>query len=211
MLYATPALGDYFSDSALRLTHGSRRRICCAALAVIPAILVTPGVGLAQSAPIVQYYYAQAKLINVDSGRTLPEEVLLARTLDPEHNMITEVACLRDPGRPAFLSPIYMRVTGTHLQIADTPDVRHPKTITGTGTVAGPPWHWTYLKFSMVYLPFAAPVEDVNFVTPTQLIGRKQIFSAAGTPVQLYELDMDLITKARYETRRAQLGCPSEH
>ncbi|MBA2686303.1 MAG: hypothetical protein H0U66_17600 [Gemmatimonadaceae bacterium] len=210
MLYATPAPGDHLSDATVRLTNGSRRKIFCVALAVIPAMLVIPGVGLAQSTPIVQYYYAQAKRINVDAGRTSPEEVLLARTLDPEHSMITEIACLRDPGRPAILSPIYMKVTGAHLQISDTPDVLHPKTVTGTGTVAGPPWHWTYLKFSMVYLPFATPVEDVNFVTPTQLIGRKQIFSPAGTPVQLYELDMDLITKAQYEMRRAQLGCPAE-
>ena len=103
-----------------------------------------------------------------------------------------------------------MKVSGSHLRVADTEDFEHPTTISGTGTVIGAPWRWSYLKFSMTYLPAHAPIEDANYVSPTQLIGRKTILAPTGVPVQLYELDMSRISGAEYEKHRADMGCPAQ-
>lgn len=148
--------------------------------------------------------------MHLPAGQLTTEEVLLAKTLDQKNSLITEIACIKSPGQSSYLSPIYMKVTGNSLQIADTPDVDHPKKVSGTGTVSGPDWNWTYLKFSMLYIPFSAPVEDVNFVTPTQLIARKMIFQSDGTPIQLYDLEMDLIPPNEYQSHYSEMGCPPQ-
>ena len=167
--------------------------------------------------PTILYYYAYARMTFVASGygppagTVVPEEVLLVKTLDPQNSMLSEIACLRDTGRPSYLSPIYMKVTGNKLQIADTADVTHPNKVTGVGAVSGPAWNWNYLKFSMNYLPYSAPVEDVNVVTPTQLIGRKQLFSSDGTLFELYDLEMDQITEDQYQAHFTSMGCPTQN
>lgn len=122
--------------------------------------------------------------------------------------MIREIACLRDAGRPTFVSPIFMKITGNQIRIADTEDVDHPKIVSGTGELVGAPWHWTYIKMSMTYVPSGAAIEDANYITPAGLIGRKTIMTS-GTPVQLYELEMDLISRAQYDEHGAAMDCPS--
>lgn len=189
------------------MRHACRARSIAILLIAAPAALASQR-ALAQATPVTQYYYATARRVVLATGQSSPEEVLLTRTLDPARGMITEIACLRDPGRPTFVSPIFMKVAGNQIRIADTADVEHPKMVSGTGVLVGAPWHWTYLKMSMTYLPSGATIEDANYITPTGLIGRKSIVSTSGSPVQLYELDMELIPRAQYDERGAAMGCP---
>ena len=59
---------------------------------------------------------------------------------------------------------------------------------------------------------------DVNFVvrgqrddgvTFEQLIGRKQLFLANGSPFELYDLEMDKISSDRGKALYSEMGCPA--
>lgn len=107
------------------MRHACRARSIAIFLIAALATLVS-GRAAAQEALVTQYYYASARCLVLASGQSSPEEVLLVRTLDPARGMITEIACLRDPGRPTFVSPIFMKVIGNEIRISDTEDVDHP-------------------------------------------------------------------------------------
>lgn len=172
-------------------------------------VLLDSGISGASEA-VSQYYYSQAaRITHLPSRQVTTEEVLLVRTLDLANSLISEIACIKSPGRPAYMSPVYMKVTGNTLQIADTPDVSQPNKIRGTGEVWGPDWNWNYLKFSMVYIPYSTAVEDENFVTSTQLIAKKQLLGPNGIPFEYYDLEADLITQREYQSRYTEIGCPS--
>jgi len=153
------------------------------------------------------YYAGTAQILNLISGATSTEDVIFERIVDPDAKMLIELACVKSPGKPAALSPVYMKVDGSNLKIADTQDVDHPGAVQGTGTVAGEPWRWNYLKFSMT--AYGARVEDANFLVGNMLIARKQIFLDNGTPLELYDINASLIDATTYQDKYSAMGCPA--
>jgi hypothetical protein len=166
----------------------------------------------ARAQPEVAYYAGTAQILNLASGQTTTEQEVVVRTLDRAAGMMSEVLCGKPAGGPAFVSPVYMQVWRDSLVIADTPDVAHPKRLSGTGSVSGPAWHWTYLSFDMTYeTPQGTfSVRDANFVLPGEaaIVARKQIFDQNGWPFELFDLTAKKIDVQTYGAMAKAMGCP---
>ena len=177
----------------------------------------------------IVYYSPQARKIflatvpGFKAGTSATEKVLMVKTLDRQNGRFKEVACVSDGSQPAYISPVYMKVEGNRISaISDTPDFEKPNKLTGTGSLSGEDWDWNFLSFSMNYQTCPSPqcssrVTDVNFVvrgqrddgvTFEQLIGRKQLFLANGSPFELYDLEMDKISFDRGKALYGEMGCP---
>lgn len=154
-------------------------------------------------------YQGTARIINLSDGSNLSEQVLLKKVLDQQLSILTEIACFKDPGQPAAISPVYMKVNGTSMQVSDNSDFS-PGKLSGTGALQGTPWDWKYLTWSMHYQTQAGvvDVEDVNFVVGKQLIGRKQMFFNS-QPYRLWDIEMTEANAADFAAQAASLNCPS--
>lgn len=151
------------------------------------------------------FYYGDDRVLDLFSGRTAKHKIILEKILDPQAGMITETACFQEKGKPAILSPTYMRVSGSSVTISDTLSADQPGKLTGVGSLYGSAWDWNFLKFSMDYS--GVRIEDVNFVVKDKLIARKQVFLADGTPIQLWEVEMTAIKAEDYKRRYKSMGC----
>jgi hypothetical protein len=182
-------------------------------LAALLSVLALGGIALtpsAQSAEPVHteiYYSGTANILNLMTGAQSTEAVIMDRIVDEATSTIAELACVQDPGKPAEASPVYMRVEGAVLKIADTADVDHPHSLAGTGTVAGQAWAWNHLTFSMN--GFGAHIDDYNYLVANMIVGRKQISLPDGTPLELYDINMSEMTATAYQTAFAAMACPS--
>jgi len=159
------------------------------------------------------YYRGTAVLTNLLNGSETTQDVIMMRTVDPGNSMLRELACVLSGGR-AMVSPVYFGVSGKNLLIADGPYVTKPQYLTGTGTVVvGDPFKWTsYLTFDMVYLSAKIRVLDANFFVPSsgRGIARKQLFLPDGTPFQLYDVTLDVVSSAAFGGLWTQFGCPGQ-
>jgi len=176
------------------------------------------------------YYSPQARKIflatapGFKAGTTATEKVLMVKTLDRQKGRFKELACISDGSLPPYISPVYMKVEGSRISaISDTPDFEKPDKLTGTGSLSGKDWDWNFLSFSFNYQTCPSPqcrsrVTDVNLVVRgqrddgvafEQLIGRKQLFLADGSPFELYDLEMDKISLERGKALYGEMGCPA--
>jgi len=173
----------------------------------LSALALSSGVS-ALASPKEILYSGDARLTNLTDGSVSTEQVLLRKTLDDRASTLTEVACYRDPGKPAVISPVYMKVSGTSMQVSDQQDFSAGK-LTGTGTLQGSSWDWNLLRWNMKYQTPAGLVEilDVNFVVGNRLIGRKQMFFN-GQPFRLWEAEMEEVSAAEFQSQATAMGCP---
>lgn len=155
------------------------------------------------------YYSGTAQILNLFSGITTSESLIMERIVDPQASTITELACGKDPGKPTFQSPMYMKISGNSVVLSDTQDFNRPKKVSGTGTVQGQPWIWNYLDFSMTYHSAQgdSKIKDVNFLIANMIVARKQIFTPSGIPAELYDINMTAIDKTTYQNLYDNLGC----
>jgi len=180
-------------------------RICCT-LAVLSAFCAgaAPAKGADQPSRQDLFYYGDARVLDLSSGRTETQKILLEKIVDPQAGLLTEIACFQEPGKPPRISPVYMKVDGSSVTISDAADGKSGR-LTGTGLLHGSGWNWNFLEFTMSI--FGVRVEDVNFVVKDKLIARKRIFLASGAPVQLWETEMTATTPEAYQERYKKLGC----
>jgi hypothetical protein len=152
-----------------------------------------------------QYFAGEARVLTLRSGVTLTQTVLLAKKYDPANSTLSEIACYKTGASVPELLPVYMKVSNDQLTVSDSPDFKS-RILTGTGSVQGTAWDWEFLKFSMDFGP-DVHIEDVNFSVRNQLIARKQIFYK-GSPVQLWEVEANLISMPEFQKKRAEMNCP---
>ena len=151
------------------------------------------------------FYYGNARITDLFSGRANTQKILLEKVVDPQAGMLIEMACFQEHGKVPRSSPVYMKVSGSSVTISDTLTADKPGILTGTGRLHGKNWDWNYLEFSMSYS--RVKIEDVNFVVKDKLIARKKIFMSDGTPVQLWETELTLIKPEDYQERYKSMGC----
>ncbi len=154
------------------------------------------------------YYFGEARILNLISGESQTQTVLLAKTMSPSTSTLSELACIQQGKNPAEFSPVYMKVTGNTLKISDTLDTEHPNKLSGTGRVSGADWNWNYLKFSMLYSN-GVKIEDVNFVVKDILIARKQMFLPSGSPFSLWEAEIKETDQESFQKHLSEMGCPT--
>jgi hypothetical protein len=161
------------------------------------------------------YYYGHIRITRIPKGVLTQQEVLLLKTMDPANQSFAEIACRKnhqtDPALEpvATIEPVYMKVSGLRFEIYDRPDFRSDK-LSGSGTLEGTPWNWEHLTFSMLYSdgPLRAKIEDANFVTEDQLIARKQLFLADGTPFQVWDGELKSISEKQFDEKLESMKCP---
>lgn len=186
-------------------------------LMTISAIILTAAAySSAAVADVVQndhdlYYAGDARIMDLFTGATQTQKVILKKSMLPSQSMFMEIACIQSADKPAEISPVYMRVVDTSFEISDTIHFDNTGKLSGKGELAGPVWDWTTLKFHMVYKDGEkqAKIEDVNFVVGTRLIARKQLYLPDGRGFQLYELEMEQIDLPGFTSRAQQMQCPA--
>jgi hypothetical protein len=175
-------------------------------LAIFVTFCATAPFAMGADAPARQdlFYYGDARVLDLSSGKKETQKLLLEKILDPQAGMMTEIACFQEPGKPPRISRVYMKVSGSSVTISDT-SADQPGKLSGTGSLHGRDWNWDFLEFSMNI--YGVRVEDVNFVVKDKLIARKRIFLANGTPVQLWETEMTATKPEDYQKRYKKMGC----
>ena len=149
-----------------------------------------------------EYFYGEAHVINLNGGleRDQHPPLLLKKSTLPSQNLLVERATTPDERGQMKDRIVYMKVSGETLSISDADD-----SIEGQGQVAGVPWHWNLLRFSMVAKRGKIRIEDVNYRTPDRLIARKTLFLPNGKPFMLWDVDAQEISAAEYEKRYADM------
>ncbi|MCX5785159.1 MAG: hypothetical protein NTX59_05685 [Elusimicrobia bacterium] len=178
---------------------------CLLAAVAVFCAGVPPARGASEPARQNLFYYGNARILDLFSGRTGTQKLLLEKIIDPQGGMITETACFQEPGKQPRISPVYMKVTGSSVTITDTLAAGESSKLTGTGSLHGRDWDWNFLEFSMSIA--GVRVEDVNFVVKDKLIARKRIFLPNGAPVQLWETEMTATNHEDYQKRYKTMGC----
>src|SRR5690348_13199449 len=85
------------------------------------------------------YYLGEAKLSS-PAGESLGSQImLLEKTDDPDHNLIVERAIVVKADKTAEDHTMTMTVNGNSFTLKDDAN-----TVSGTGTLFGPAWRWTY-------------------------------------------------------------------
>jgi hypothetical protein len=135
------------------------------------------------------YYVGEAKLSD-SSGKVYGSQViLLEKVHDPDNSQFVERAIVVKPDGNAQEFTITLKVTGNTFTANDTKG-----TITGSGTLFGPEWKWTYFK-ATYQSTNGARIEDENFMTdPNVLVGRKRISAPAGKVVGFMDITLKSIT-----------------
>lgn len=163
----------------------------------------------------VLYYSGTARLIHLPSGAESHQKLVVVKTLDPSKKMISEIACFVGRDGQVNVQPVYMKVLDERtLQISDEENGQS-RFLSGTGEVFGEAWKWNLLKFDMQITVPQFPgansrVIDINTITDAGvLVARKQIYSANGQLIQLYEGEFSPVSLDELDRAADELGCPS--
>ena len=131
-------------------------------------------------------------------GVVPPNELfILKKEILPSQGKFVETATVRDyKGQMNDLTTtVNVRGHTVFAQSADGSSM-------GTGTILGlqPNGDFSYLIINFVIAATGASVKNINYVTPTKLIARKEIDDSTGVPVMLWESEMDLISVSDYQS-----------
>lgn len=146
------------------------------------------------------YFIGEAKL-STESGKPLGSQVLLLeKTQDPDNHLIVERAVVVKPDRTAEEYTMNMTVTGDSFTLKDT-----ASTTTGSGTLFGPAWQWTYWRGTFKSSN-GVRIEDENFLAdPTVGVARKKIIGPDGKVLMYMDVTMKSITPQTFEILAAAL------
>jgi len=157
----------------------------------------------------IVYYYGEPQMTNLSTGEITSQKVLFQRITDPASGFILEDAYSVTVKSACTHSPAYI-VLGKDgaVNLTDVIDGSSKPTFHGIGTVAGNPWLWNHLKFSIAFSN-GMRIEDDNFILPDQtLTARKQFFHERATsPFMLYDGSYFVIDKEQYTKLFQQMDC----
>jgi hypothetical protein len=142
------------------------------------------------AAEVEKLYYVGESKLSEASGRVYGSQViLLEKVLDPDNSVFIERAVVVKPNGDAEEFVMNHKVSGNKFSLADTKG-----TVTGTGTLFGPEWKWTYFKATYESTN-GARIEDENFMTdPNVLVARKKISAPDGKVVGFMDITLKSIT-----------------
>jgi hypothetical protein len=146
------------------------------------------------------YFVGEGKLSD-PSGKVYGSQViLLEKVLDPDNSQFVERAIVVKPDGNAEEFTMNHKVSGNKFTLADTKG-----TVTGSGTLFGPAWKWTYFKGTFESTN-GARIEDENFMADaTVLVARKRISSPDGKTIGFMDITLKAITPQTFEILAACL------
>ena len=169
------------------------------AFAIILTATLVPQICFA--APIEKLYYVGEAKLSDPSGKPYTTQViLLEKVLDPDNSLWVERAIVVKPDRSAEEFTMNHKVSGNKFTLED------PKgKVTGSGTLFGPAWKWTYFKGTFEATN-GARIEDENFMAdPSVLVARKKISTPDGKTIGFMDITAKAITPQTFEILAACL------
>src|SRR5262245_61405086 len=147
------------------------------------------------AAPIEKLYYVGEAKLSDPSGKLYTTQViLLEKVLDPDNSLFVERAIVVKPDRTAEEFTMNHKVSGNKFTLADTKGM-----VTGSGTLFGPAWKWTYFKGTFEATN-GARIEDENFMAdPSVLVARKKISGPDGKTIGFMDITAKAITPQTFE------------
>lgn len=140
------------------------------------------------------YYLGEAKLTSPGGGPRGSQAFLLEKTHDPDHKLIIERALVVKADKSVEQYTMTMTVNGNDFSLKDDAN-----TITGTGTLFGPAWHWTYFR-AVYQAANGIKIEDENFLAdPAVCVARKKITGPDGKPLMFMDITLNRVTPATFE------------
>lgn len=148
-----------------------------------------------------KFYYAGDVKLSNEKGQPIGSQViLLEKTHDPTKGLIVERAVVVSPDRGVEERTMNMTVKGDTFTLRDTDG-----TISGTGTLFGPAWHWTYFR-ATYRAAHGVKIEDENFMTdPLAICARKKVTSPDGKVLMYMDVTLRAITPQTFQILSAAL------
>ena len=147
------------------------------------------------AAPIEKLYYVGESKLSDPSGKPYTTQViLLEKVLDPDNSQFVERAIVVKADRSAEEFTMIHKVSGNKFTLED------PKgKVTGSGTLFGAAWKWTYFKGTFEATN-GARIEDEDFMAdPSVLVARKKISSPDGKIIGFMDGTLKAITPQTFE------------
>ena len=146
--------------------------------------------GLCFAAQVEKLYYVAEFKLSGPSGKVYGSQViLLEKVLDPDNSVFVERAIQVKPDGKAEEFIMNHRVKGNTFTLDDDKGM-----VTGSGTLFGPEWKWTYFK-ATYQATNGARIDDENFMTdPTVLVARKRISAPDGKVIGFMDITLKSIT-----------------
>jgi hypothetical protein len=140
------------------------------------------------------YYFGQVRT-SFESGQPGEAQVILLEKIhDPENNLIVERAISVKPDKSVEEYIMYMTVKGDSFTIKD-----NHNTISGSGKLFGPAWHWTYFKGTFESTA-GVKIEDENFMSdPDSIVARKKITDLTGKVLLYMDISGRSISPQSFE------------
>jgi hypothetical protein len=159
-------------------------------------------------APVEKLYYVGEAKLSDSTGQVYGSQaILLEKVLDPDNNLFVERAIVVKPGGDAEEFTMNHKVTGNSFTLNDTKG-----TVTGSGTLFGPAWKWTYFK-ATYQSTNGARIDDENYMAdPNVLVARKRIAAPDGRVVGFMDITLKSITPQTFTILSSSLlkkGSPS--
>ena len=166
---------------------------------IVLSTLLLRGLGFAAQVEKL-YYVAEFKLSGPSGNVYSSQVILLEKTLDPDNSVFVERAIQVKPDGKAEEFIMNHRVTGNTFTLNDPKGM-----VTGSGTLFGPAWKWTYFK-ATYQATNGAHIDDENFMTdPTVLVARKRISAPDRKEIGFMDITLKSITPQTFTILSASL------
>ena len=146
------------------------------------------------------YYVGESKMCDPSGKPYTSYVILLEKTLDRDNSVFVERAIQVKPDGKAEEFVMNHRVKGNTFTLDDDKGM-----VTGSGTLFGPEWKWTYFK-ATYQATNGARIDDENFMTdPTVLVARKRISAPDGKVIGFMDITLKSITPQTFTILSAGL------
>ncbi len=141
----------------------------------------------------VEYFFGEAHIVNLKNGVESDSTPAVLMKKISNGNKITMISTTADREGKIKEHSVNIKITGDRASVSDAENA-----IEGTGTVAGKPGNWNYLKLAMIKKD-GTKTEDVNYLLDGKLLSRKIVSGTDGKILQLNDTDTTAISKKDYE------------
>ena len=161
------------------------------------------GVAVTASAETAKTVYYVGEAITTTGTKVERHAYILARTIDPDANTITEKVVSFQ--RSSYIeNSSVIKINQNQFILTETTG-----SVTGGGTLTGTPWNWTFLRGEFKVQRFSMRIVDFNFFAePNFIAGHKDFYIMNGGVESLMmqeDVVLHLVTQSVYEARRKEL------
>lgn len=162
----------------------------------------------------VRYYAGRLSIFDPKTKATYYEDAVLYQINDPYHGIISQEACVKDKGIPAYVVKTHMQVDGMNrLNVSDRSDFGPQSKLTGSGVVQNSPWNWNNnYRLSLNYAGSNKAkdhkrIEVAVKMAPEQMLVRRHVYSVDGRLKQDWHGRLPQITKEQFTNQAKALKC----